>query len=222
MFDDIELNYFKSVLPENSPKLKKGDHIKVSLGAYEHHGVYTGEGTVVHRTQDGVSEVSLAEFSEGHFIEKVPHSDRLGKRKDVVRRARSYIGDNDYNLVFGNCEHFANKMISGRSESSQVNTAVNDISSFIGTKTRGIKHPKYNIDVDPTTAITATVLSTVTPYAWPISSIVDTVVDEKSVKKGLKKADKYMDKGVKEFEDVCNVGINIIGDIADGIKSLFD
>lgn len=120
--------------------LKKGDHVKVSFGLYDHHGIYSGEGTVIQRNSNGISEVSIEEFSEGHKIEVVHHEDRLYKRKKVVARARSHIGEKEYSLLFKNCEHFANEMISGESRSEQVDNCVSRFTSPVSPViVKGIK-----------------------------------------------------------------------------------
>jgi predicted ATPase len=44
--------------------------------------------------------------------------------KETVERARSRIGEDKYNLVFNNCEHFAIWCKTGISESSQVSAVL--------------------------------------------------------------------------------------------------
>ncbi len=218
MLNRVEENLFKSLFDTNDDvKLKKGDHVKVSLGVYEHHGIYTGDGTVVQRTRDGIDEVSLEEFSEGHCIEVVHHDDRVGKRKDVVRRARSHVGEDGYNLFFNNCEHFANEMVSGDASSEQVESGLGSIPSFVaghivgsGFKNNFIPTPDFS------SALIGACVATVSPFGAAVG-----LVSEKSVKKTLKKAEKGIDKGISEVEELANVGINIVGDIVDGIGSLF-
>ena len=45
--------------------------------------------------------------------------------RETVRRARSRIGESDYNLATNNCEHFAIWCKTGISESHQVNMLIN-------------------------------------------------------------------------------------------------
>jgi hypothetical protein len=40
--------------------------------------------------------------------------------KEIVRRARSRIGENDYRLLTNNCEHFCNWCLYGVNRSAQV------------------------------------------------------------------------------------------------------
>ena len=227
----VEVDLLKSLLPQNNVKLKKGDHVKVSLGVYEHHGIYSGEGTVIERTQDGIREVPLDDFSEGHYIEVVSHNDRKGKRKSVVKRARSHIGEGGYNLVFNNCEHFANEMVSGHSTSGQVSDALWDISSLCQTKPKTVNFPIsglpsafYSGASLLTAASVSALLATtfVSAPAMACGSIIDTLTDEDNVESSLKVAEDVFDCGLSELEELGNAAINIVGDVWDGICSLFD
>lgn len=49
---------------------------------------------------------------------------RLYSPEETVKRARSRIGETKYNLLFGNCEHFAIWCKTGISESHQVNAVL--------------------------------------------------------------------------------------------------
>lgn len=48
-------------------------------------------------------------------------------RPEIIDRARSRIGENNYRLIFNNCEHFALWCATGINESHQVNRLVNAI-----------------------------------------------------------------------------------------------
>ena len=57
------------------------------------------------------------------FFEKGFDADRGGSFHsplEIVRRARSRIGENDYRLLTNNCEHFCNWCLNGVSHSAQV------------------------------------------------------------------------------------------------------
>ncbi len=108
-------------------KPKIGDHLKSSRGIYTHHGIYVGNGRVIHYSgladglQSGpVEEVSLEEFSAGHSYEIVEHPNRKFSREESVRRAKSRIGENAYSITGNNCEHFVNWCIEGDHKSEQV------------------------------------------------------------------------------------------------------
>jgi hypothetical protein len=105
-----------------------GAHLATSRRGYSHHGVYVGCGRVVHYSglsggfwQCGpVEEVSLSRFAIGHTVRVVDHPKSLFSPEEIVRRARSRLGENDYRLLTNNCEHFCNWCHSGVSRSAQV------------------------------------------------------------------------------------------------------
>ena len=110
---------------EGEPRL--GAHLKSARRGYSHHGVYVGHGRVVHYSglsgawQCGpVEEVSLLRFANGHEVKIVDHVDPPYSPEEVVRRARSRLGENDYRLLTNNCEHFCNWCLSDVSLSAQV------------------------------------------------------------------------------------------------------
>jgi lecithin:retinol acyltransferase len=104
-----------------------GAHLITPRVGYNHHGVYVGHGRVVHYSglsgfwQCGpVEEVSLSEFVSGHPVRIVDHLESQYSPEEIVRRARSRLGENDYRLLTNNCEHFCNWCVSGISHSAQV------------------------------------------------------------------------------------------------------
>jgi hypothetical protein len=111
---------------EQEPPL--GAHLTSSRRGYSHHGVYVGRGRVVHYSglsggfwQCGpVEEVSLSRFAIGHAVRIVDHPKSPFSPEELVRRARSRLGENDYRLLTNNCEHFCNWCHTGVSHSAQV------------------------------------------------------------------------------------------------------
>ena len=108
-------------------ELPMGAHLTTSRRGYTHHGVYVGGGRVVHYAgfsgfgQCGpVEEVSLSRFCAGREVRIVNHAAAVFSSEDIVRRARSRLGENDYRLLTNNCEHFCNWCLSGVSHSAQV------------------------------------------------------------------------------------------------------
>ena len=104
-----------------------GAHLTTSRRAYIHHGVYVGHGRVVHYSglsgfwQCGpVEEVPLSQFAVGRPVHIVDHDRSPYSPEEIVRRARSRIGENDYRLLTNNCEHFCNWCLRGVSHSAQV------------------------------------------------------------------------------------------------------
>jgi hypothetical protein len=104
-----------------------GDHIKVSRGIYDHHGIFAGNQNVIHyyKTND-VSKIALTSFenfSENSGTEIVIHNTPKYSPDEVILRARSRIDEGQYHFLFHNCEHFCNWCIDGISRSDQVNRA---------------------------------------------------------------------------------------------------
>jgi hypothetical protein len=104
-----------------------GAHLTTSRWGYSHHGVYVGHGGVVHYSglsgswQCGpVEEVSLSRFANGHQVRVVDQLKPQYPPEEIVQRARSRLGENDYRLLTNNCEHFCNWCRSGVSRSEQV------------------------------------------------------------------------------------------------------
>jgi len=110
---------------EREPPL--GAHLTTSRRGYTHHGMYVGHGRVVHYSglsgfwQCGpVEEVPLSRFAFGRSVRIVDHDRSAYSPEEIVRRARSRIGENDYRLLTNNCEHFCNWCLNGVSHSAQV------------------------------------------------------------------------------------------------------
>ena len=110
-----------------APEPALGAHLETSRLGYRHHGVYVGDGRVVHyagfsnRWRAGpIEEVSLSTFALGHPVHVVAHSDRAYSPQEVIARALSRVGERNYRLLTNNCEHFSNWCVSGLSLSVQV------------------------------------------------------------------------------------------------------
>jgi hypothetical protein len=108
-------------------ELPLGAHLTTSRRGYTHHGVYVGGGRVVHYSgfsafwQCGpVEEVLLSRFSAGRQVRIVHHQRSVFSPEEIVRRARSRLGENDYRLLTNNCEHFCYWCLDGVSHSAQV------------------------------------------------------------------------------------------------------
>lgn len=120
--------------------LRLGTHLKVSRGIYSHHGIYVGNGNVVHYS--GFAEM----FKKGK-IELTSIDDFMGEAKDLFRvkysskcavfsddeiceRALSRLNENNYSLVTNNCEHFATWCVTGVERSDQVE-AVKELTTTV-------------------------------------------------------------------------------------------
>jgi hypothetical protein len=102
-------------------------HVMTQRTGYVHHGIYVGEGRVVHYRglcrgwrAGPVEEVSLEEFACGRAIGIREHDTPAFDRKVVIARARSRLGENAYRILTNNCEHFCEWCVQGRSQSLQV------------------------------------------------------------------------------------------------------
>jgi hypothetical protein len=67
-----------------------------------------------------VEEATLRRFSMGRPVRIVEHCESQYSPQEIVQRARSRAGENQYRVLENNCEHFCNWCISGRSRSIQV------------------------------------------------------------------------------------------------------
>lgn len=116
---------------------QKGDHIRVQRmnGVYAHHGIYVSDEEVIHFTgkdddsildwsKPEVIQTDLAYFLKGGTLEVKEYTDEefadLYSPEQIVTYARACLGDKGYNLIFNNCEHFANVCTLGRFRSHQV------------------------------------------------------------------------------------------------------
>lgn len=114
-----------------------GDHIRVKRmhGIYTHHGIYVSDNEVIHFTgtdDDNIMDSSknmvissdLNFFLKDGELEVKEYTDEefqdLYAPDQIVAYARSCLGDDGYNLIFNNCEHFANVCTLGRFRSHQV------------------------------------------------------------------------------------------------------
>jgi hypothetical protein len=104
-----------------------GAHLTTLRRGYTHHGVYVGGGRVVHYSglsglwQCGpVEDVSLYRFAADRSVTIVDHNRSPYSPQEIVRRARSRVGESDYRLLTNNCEHFCNWCVCGISRSTQV------------------------------------------------------------------------------------------------------
>ena len=109
--------------PNKRIKLRTGDHLVTPRMGYTHHGLYIGDGTVIHYLQDGVCLATLKDFCDGatYHVKDTP---RRYSRDKCVERAYSRIGEDDYNLLFNNCESFVNWCLNGDNTSEQVTSVV--------------------------------------------------------------------------------------------------
>jgi hypothetical protein len=114
------------LLPGNEePAL--GAHLVTPRLAFAHHGIYVGSGRVVHYgalarrlRRAPVEEVPLAIFAHGHALYVRPPIRPRFDCQEVIRRARSRLGEDRYDLLRNNCEHLCEWCVHGVSRSLQI------------------------------------------------------------------------------------------------------
>ena len=96
-----------------------------------HHGVYLGGGRVIHYNarvyrlnRRPVEETGMPEFAEGRPVFVVDHAEAGYEVEEVIRRARSRLGEDRYHLLANNCEHLVEWCLHGVARSFQVESAL--------------------------------------------------------------------------------------------------
>ena len=108
-----------------------GAHLVTPWLGFAHHGIYVGDGRVVHYgalmydiIRKPVEEVTLECFAEGRPVFVVEHGDACVDTDEAIRRARSRLGEKRYRLLTNNCEHFVEWCLHGVHRSFQAETAL--------------------------------------------------------------------------------------------------
>ena len=153
---------------ENLPKIGDHvfvDRSVFGIKLYEHHGFYVGDDMVVHynglargivfekscfeeilsnvvpldkRNVAKVEMTSLEEFASGDTWQIKEHANAPFSGQDIALCAKARVGEQKYNLLINNCEHFCNECVFGEHVSEQVqnakqNSAVfSEIEPFLG------------------------------------------------------------------------------------------
>jgi len=109
--------------------LALGTHLTTPRWGFVHHGLYAGNGRVIHYAglkswlrRGPVEEVTLAEFAGARPVQVHTHLAAPYAGAAALRRARSRLGEDRYRFLSNNCEHFVEWCLSGMSRSSQVET----------------------------------------------------------------------------------------------------
>src|SRR5271154_247341 len=108
-----------------------GAHLVTPRRGYTHHGIYVGLGRVVQYggmsrglNRGPVEEVSVSQFAQGRQIWLRLEESRWLNRGEVARRARLRLGENRYNLLTNNCEHFCEWCVRDQHRSYQVDELI--------------------------------------------------------------------------------------------------
>jgi Lecithin retinol acyltransferase len=112
-------------------ELPIGAHIVTRRHGYTHHGIYAGAGKVVHYVglsrglrRGPVEENSLSSFAAGHPVSVVSGVPPQFEGREVARRARSRIGEDNYRILTNNCEHFCEWCLRSQPRSYQIDACL--------------------------------------------------------------------------------------------------
>lgn len=125
-----------------------GDHIRVKSNGYYHHGIYVGNDEVIqfgypfsmYQKHEDIEVIKspIEEFLNGGFLEVRCYSKKELKKKysteKILETAFSMLGTKGYNLLYNNCEHFANFCIFGEKTSSQVDNVHELVKDMLNKK----------------------------------------------------------------------------------------
>ena len=110
--------------------LNLGDHIYVRRRVYSHHGIYAGDGNVIHYTGEEkekkdplIRETDIEAFLKVGKLRRRDYKKRLPP-SETLSLAKKHLSDNSYSLVFNNCEHFVTYCATGKRKSRQLREAV--------------------------------------------------------------------------------------------------
>lgn len=92
----------------------RGDHIFVRRLTHTHHGIYAGDGWVIHY-KDGIIKLNTIEefrkLTDNDIIDmpiNVVNRKSKYTEDEIISRAKSRKYEVEYNLIKNNCEHFCN------------------------------------------------------------------------------------------------------------------
>jgi hypothetical protein len=123
---DVELQHQDKLLVR-AEEPQPGSHLISPRRGYVHHGIYVGDGKIVHyaglargQFRGQIEEVSLAQFAYGRGVWTRSSDMPEFVPQEVIRRARSRVGEDRYRILRNNCEHFCEWCLRGESRSFQV------------------------------------------------------------------------------------------------------
>lgn len=108
-----------------------GAHLVAERNGYQHHGIYVGNGHVIHyagfsrgQRRGPVERISITDFASGFSVTVDREANPRYDGAEVARRALSRLGERDYRLLTNNCEHFCSWCLFGEGRSRQVEACV--------------------------------------------------------------------------------------------------
>jgi cell wall-associated NlpC family hydrolase len=130
--------------------LNSGDHIFVRRKRllYSHHGIYAGEGTVIHykgtakeKKDPLVMVTDMDNFLNNGKLKRRKYKNRLSP-SETLKLAREHLSKKGYSLAFNNCEHFATYCVTGKKRSRQVRSVVGSMLGITLTIAAGVFQKK--------------------------------------------------------------------------------
>jgi hypothetical protein len=129
-----------------SPDLPIGTHLTTRRRGYVHHGLYVGQGRVIHYAglktllrRGPVEEVTLDQFSAGRGWQVKAGAAPAYGGWAAVERARTRLGEDRYRIWSNNCEHFVEWCLSGTPRSEQVEQWARQLlGGFIGPRAQRV------------------------------------------------------------------------------------
>lgn len=113
-----------------------GDHLVSGRMGYEHHGLYIGSEKVIHyaglsagMNKGSIEVTSLKEFAQGNSVRTKSSYFSRYTPSERVARAYSRVGEDEYNILTNNCEHFVCWCFYNLKISNQINSAA--VATFI-------------------------------------------------------------------------------------------
>lgn len=108
-FTPVALERFANNGITANVKIEIGDHVYVQRLGYTHHGIYVGNNMVVHYLKASVKKTTLETFTRGATIYKKNNLQSPTKytSREVATRALFRLNEDNYSLIFNNCESFA-------------------------------------------------------------------------------------------------------------------
>ncbi|WP_080744947.1 lecithin retinol acyltransferase family protein [Cupriavidus necator] len=120
--------------------IEAGAHLISERDGYTHHGIYVGDGQVIHyggfdhsAKRRPVEYIALRAFAAGKDLRIQTEPDAVYAGIDVVERAKSRLGEDQYQFLTNNCEHFCTWCVLGVGRSEQVRQCLRN--PWVGIKT---------------------------------------------------------------------------------------
>jgi hypothetical protein len=123
-----------------------GAHPITPRRGYTHHGIYAGEGAVIHYSglsrslrRGPISQASLEQFAPGQVVLLECRNQPSFEASEILTRARSRLGENRYRLLSNNCEHFSEWSRYGVSRSAQVDRWIRPLLVLVRSLTEALR-----------------------------------------------------------------------------------